>query len=406
MPKPKLIALLALAALLPALSRAQALPDLKSADTLGQSLLERSGSTGLVLVVVRDKEIYVHGFGETAPGSHQAPTATSLLRLCSLTKIFAADLLIKLVQDKTVRLDDPLKSYAPVNATVPDKQARPITLGDLATHTAGLPREMAPTPRGSGHFTFPNHAQRWNWLPTAHLITVPGTAALYSNLSFDLLGDALQSAAQMPYAALLRARTLKPLAMWETNYTPTPAQCARLLQGVHDEGQCTDTQATAGSSGLYSTPTDISHWLQYLLGQQVGITPGQNPAAQAVYLQPSQLASISGLDHAGEATGIGLGWIHTPGSLDPTATDSEIIEKTGGGAGFLTYIAINQSRHTAIFVAATDGLPETHLNLFKAANNVLLTLAGLPPLPEAPPIYHPASKPKRAAHKAATHRRL
>jgi D-alanyl-D-alanine-carboxypeptidase/D-alanyl-D-alanine-endopeptidase len=63
---------------------------------------------------------------------------------------------------------------------------------------------------------------------------------------------------------------------------------------------------------------------------------------------------------------------------------SHIIEKTGGGAGFETYVAINHSRRTAIFLAATDGSVDTHLNLFNAANKLLLALAGLPPLPPPP----------------------
>jgi serine-type D-Ala-D-Ala carboxypeptidase/endopeptidase len=82
------------------------LPDLASADALGEDLFLQSGSTGMVLVVVRGNQVFFHGYGETAPGSHQVPTRDSLLRLCSLTKIFTADLLVKLAEDKTVRLGD------------------------------------------------------------------------------------------------------------------------------------------------------------------------------------------------------------------------------------------------------------------------------------------------------------
>ena len=38
----------------------------------------------MVLVVVRDRETYFRGFGETAPGSGIAPTQDSLLRLAAL----------------------------------------------------------------------------------------------------------------------------------------------------------------------------------------------------------------------------------------------------------------------------------------------------------------------------------
>jgi serine-type D-Ala-D-Ala carboxypeptidase/endopeptidase len=113
----------------------------------------------MVLVVVHDNQVLFHGYGETAPNSHQAPTQDSLLRLCSLTKIFTSDILTKLAADKTVRLDDPPQHFAPKHVVVP-KRVRPITLADLATHTSGLPRELGTAPRGVPHFTFPDYRTR------------------------------------------------------------------------------------------------------------------------------------------------------------------------------------------------------------------------------------------------------
>lgn len=169
--------------------------------------------------------------------------------------------------------------------------------------------------------------------------------------------------------------------MWQTTYYPSSGQCARLMQSAHNEGPCTITESTEGSSGLYSTPADMAKWLRYLAGPGTPGLPTQADGAQAVYLQLSRLTSEYGLDHAGRPSGIGLGWMH----LD--ANDiSHIIEKTGGGAGFTTYIAIHPASHTALFVAATDGVHgwKEGFNLFKASNDGLLALAGLPPLPEVP----------------------
>jgi serine-type D-Ala-D-Ala carboxypeptidase/endopeptidase len=368
-------------------------PDLAQADFLAANLFAQSNSTAMVMVVVHNHETLFRGYGETAPGSHQLPTQTSLLRLCSLSKIFATDLLIKLVADQTIKLDDPLQLYAPPHVTVPSRLNHPIILEDLATHTSGLPREVGNAPHDTAHFTFPGYTYRWHWLPTQHLHAVPGTAALYSNIAYDFLGDALQQAAHKPYAQLFAQRITTPLGMHETGFTPNPGQCARLLQGSHDEGPCTDTQSSAASAGVYSTPADITLWLQYLLATETPRLPAQDPTAQAIYLQPESLLSQQGLDHAGPPTGIGLGWMH----LLPTDSPAHLVEKTGGGAGFATYIVLNQSTHTAIFVAFTEGpAPYNGFNVFKATNNLLLTLAGLPLIPPDPP--KPAPKPIRKRH--------
>src|SRR6202789_45092 len=356
------------------------LPQLQSADPFVADLFRRSGSTGMVVVVVRGNETWMQSYGQTYPGSHQKPNADSLVRLCSLSKIMTTDLLVKLVADGHVSLSDPLQKFAPRNVTVPVRTVRglsdrPITLRDLATHTAGLPREIAYPAGDAGHFTFPDYNFRWQWLPSYRLRFQPGTAAHYSNIGFDLLADALSAAAGKPYPQLFADRVAKPLGLRDTTLSPTPGECARLLIGGRNEGPCSDTTAAAGSGGMYSTAHDMTRWLQYLLDLP-GVPMHQDPAATATYIQAAQLRWTQGLAHAGVPTGIGLGWVH----INQPDDAAMIIEKTGGGAGFTTYIALNPGRHIGIFVAATEGRHEG-ANIFQGSNNLLLYLAGLTPAP-------------------------
>jgi D-alanyl-D-alanine-carboxypeptidase/D-alanyl-D-alanine-endopeptidase len=356
------------------------LPQLQSADPYLADMFHRSRSTGMVVVVVRGKETWMQSYGQTYPGSHQKPNADSLVRLCSLSKIMTTDLLVKLIADRRVSLSDPLQKFAPHNVTVPVRTVRgltgrPITLGDLATHTAGLPREIAYPAGDSGHFTFPDYNFRWQWLPGYRLRFLPGTAAHYSNIGFDLLADALAVAAGKPYPQLFADRIARPLGLRDTTLSPTPGQCARLLIGVRNEGRCTDTTAAAGSGGIYSTANDMTRWLKYLLDLP-GVPMHQDPAATATYIQASQLRWMQGIGRAGIPNGIGLGWVHLNQPDDPAT----IIEKTGGGAGYTTYIALNPERHIGIFVAATQNLhagPE----VFRGSNDLLIYLAGLSPEP-------------------------
>jgi serine-type D-Ala-D-Ala carboxypeptidase/endopeptidase len=356
------------------------LPQLQSADPFVADLFRRSGSTGMVVVVVRGNEKWMQSYGQTYPGSRQKPNADSLIRLCSLSKIMTTDLLVKLIADGRVSLSDPLQKFAPRNVAVPVLTMRglsghPITLRDLATHTAGLPREIAYPLGDAGHFTFPDYNFRWQWLPGYRLRFVPGTAAHYSNIGFDLLADALSGAAGKPYPQLFAERIAKPLGLRDTTLTPTPGECTRLLIGARNEGRCTDTTAAAGSGGMYSTANDMTRWLEYLLDLP-GVPIHQDPAATATYIQSSQLRWTQGLGHAGVPNGIGLGWVHINQPDDPTM----IIEKTGGGAGYTTYIALNPGQHIGIFVAATEGR-HTGADIFRESNDLLIYLAGLTPVP-------------------------
>jgi D-alanyl-D-alanine-carboxypeptidase/D-alanyl-D-alanine-endopeptidase len=254
------------------------------------------------------------------------------------------------------------------------QSSRPITLLDLATHTAGFPREIAYPSGDSGHFTFPDYAFRWQWLPGYRLRFPPGTAAHYSNIGFDLLGDALSAAAGKPYPQLFAERIAKPLGLRDTTVSPTPGECARLLIAARDGGRCTDTTAAAGSGGMYSTANDMSRWLKYLLDLP-GVPMHQDASATATYVQVAQLRWTQGLAHAGTPTGIGLGWIRINQPEDPAT----IMEKTGGGAGYNTYIALIPGRRIGIFLAATNGRHEGP-KFFGGSNDLLSYLAGLTPV--------------------------
>jgi D-alanyl-D-alanine-carboxypeptidase/D-alanyl-D-alanine-endopeptidase len=384
------------AALLQTLSaplRAQQPLPLPDAALRGQSIFEQSAVVGMVLVVVRNNEILIKGYGETSPGSGRAPDANSELRLCSISKIFASDLLTRLSTAGTVSLTDPLLRYAPSHVTIPEGPAETqITLLDLATHTSGLPREVLPSPAHTPHFTFPSYAARWAWLPKQKLTVAPGTTALYSNVGFDLLGDALASASSKSYAQLLHDTLLQPLGMWNTTLVPSKDQCARLLQSTKDQGPCTETLASGASSGVYSTAADMAKLLQYLLHLPGSIA--QPATALSISLSPAQLKSVQGLSHAGNPTGIGLGWIQ----LGDPATPSALMQKTGGGAGFTTYIALSPSRQTGIFLAATWGKGDATIDFFHEANNLLAALANVPPLPAKMHTVHAARHHAKRRH--------
>jgi serine-type D-Ala-D-Ala carboxypeptidase/endopeptidase len=380
------------------------LPQLQSADPYLAELFHHAGSTGMVVVVVRGNETWMQSYGETHPGSHQKPNADSLVRLCSLTKIMTTDVLVKMVSDRRVSLADPLQKFAPRNVTVPvstvrGQSARPITLVDLATHTAGLPREIAYPEGDAGHFTFPDYNFRWQWLPGFRLRTPPGTAAHYSNIGFDLLADALSAAAGKPYPQLFAERIARPLGLRDTTLTPAPGQCARLLTGSKNEGACTDTTASDGSGGMYSTSNDMKRWLEYLLGLP-GVPMHQDPSATATYIPVSQLRWTQGLAHAGVPVGIGLGWVHLTEADDPAT----IIEKTGGGAGYTTYIALNPAHHVGIFLAATEGR-HGHSDIFRGANDILTYLAGVMPMPGPEELAARAAKAGVQVRRATLHKR-
>ena len=74
------------------------------------------------------------------------PDGGTLFRIGSITKAFTGQVLASLAADGVVSLADPLTKYVPDFIAPLSEGGRPIRLIDLATHSAGLPREVPHEP--------------------------------------------------------------------------------------------------------------------------------------------------------------------------------------------------------------------------------------------------------------------
>lgn len=310
-----------------------------------QAMFAESGAPGMVVAVVRGDAVTLRGFGRMSPTDPRTPDGRTVVRLQSLSKLFSSEVLASMAADGRLKLTDPLQAYAPPGAVVAasSKGARPIELVDLATHTSGLGRNSPADPTMAPALA---QAARWAWLKGRRL-PPPGLHAHYSNLGFDLLGDAIAAADKRPYVDALKARVTGPLAMDDTAARLTADQCARLLApgALTGETPCQDTTEAAASGGVYSTAADMALWIKHQL--PAGAPDTTLRISQAIYVDPKTLASQQGLDVAGQPAGIGLAWIQ----LAPTPTHPVLLEKTGGGGGFMTYLVIAPGARVGVFVA-------------------------------------------------------
>lgn len=379
--KPSLLFIAALgAAILPAASAAQISP----APVFAADIVERyadhifygSGATGMALVVIDGNQRVFRSFGETRPGSNTRPQPDSVIRIASLSKLMTSEVLVKLLDKGVVKLDDPLSKYAPSGSRVPTWQGAPIRLVNLATHTSGLPREQ---PGGAAHrpvFVWPTKSQRWSWLGTATLKKAPGSQANYSNLAFDLLADALSNAAGKPYPQLLEQLVTRPLGMKDTTFTPSPDQCKRLMVAEKGASPCNNTLAAIGSGGVYSTPEDMMRWMQQFLSSGIYPRTSQADRMQTLIYQRNQLTRVVGMDVPGRADALGLGWVY----MAPKEGRPGIIQKTGGGGGFITYMAMIPQKNIGAFVVITRSPLTRFTNMSDGINDLVTELSGNKPL--------------------------
>jgi CubicO group peptidase (beta-lactamase class C family) len=246
--------------LLAALLRAEPLD--ARVDKLAAPFVEDGTILGMVVGVHDAGEEMIRGYGGTRPGPD------TVYEIGSISKVFTGILLAALVQDGTVRLDQPVIELLPSGAVVPASGERRITLVDLSTHTSGLPRmpdNLAPKDPRNPYADY-TPERMLEFLGRVKPARAPGEACEYSNLGVGLLGWALQRKSGKTYEELLAERIAGPLGMKSTGVALTASMRERLAPG-HDaagrpESNWDLAPAFTGAGGIRSTAADMMRFLK------------------------------------------------------------------------------------------------------------------------------------------------
>ena len=303
-------------------------------DAQVRALLERivgcDGELGIVVGLMEaDSPPRVIACGGTGVGNARAD-ADSVFEIGSLTKVFTGVLLADMVARGEVRLDDPLTAYVPSTVRVPGRPWRPITLLDLATHTAGLPRDPTNLPNTARTYARYTVDELYAFLSTYELTRDPGVTDEYSNL-FALVGHALANKAGRPYEALLRERVLDPLGLARTAVSIAKDTAGH--DDLGDERPDFVVPALEPAVGLRSTANEL---LRFAAANMEG---GDRPIDRAM-----REARMPRRPMARTGRYWGLGWAVEP--------HGAAVGHQGSTFGYTSYLHVDPQARRAIVVLA------------------------------------------------------
>ncbi|MET7426081.1 serine hydrolase domain-containing protein [Dactylosporangium sp. NPDC005555] len=240
--------------------------------------LDRHVDTGFVpgalALLARHGEVRLEAAGNLAfegPGSAAPIASDTIFRLGSASKPIVAACAMTLVEDCTLRLDDPVDALlpeladmtvltdpgGPLDDIVPAE--RPITLRMLLTYTLGtgmVPAEPGTVPiadalPGTGEQPPDEWLRRLGALPLLHQ---PGERWMYDTGS-NILGVLIARATGMSFGAALRERVCAPLGMRDTGFSVAAADLERLATAYERDNDATGVPVVEdGPDGRYSRP--------------------------------------------------------------------------------------------------------------------------------------------------------
>src|SRR6266513_1310053 len=201
-----------------------------------QPILPKNGEGGGVAVAVQmNGKTSFFNYGKADNAQNRPVTADAIFNLGSVGKVFATTLLAQAVKQGELSLDDPVAKY--VTELQRGGDIRRVTLGQLASHTSGLPRVPQQYERWHrGKYTFPDFVRFLNsW--KADKEHEPGGQYLYSSTAMILLRVALERRFNTRFATLMHERITGPLGMSSTALPLPRGLLGRAGQGYSPMGK-------------------------------------------------------------------------------------------------------------------------------------------------------------------------
>ncbi|MEJ7615960.1 MAG: serine hydrolase domain-containing protein [Pyrinomonadaceae bacterium] len=179
-----------------------------------EGIAARDFPSAVYLVAQRGRIICSGALGQAVRVPVQIPATTeTVYDFASLTKPLVTGLLCaKLCERKVICLDDPISRHLHEFAR-DDKRA--LTIGQLLTHSSGLPAWLALCILTRGE-----RARTLDLIAAQPLDAAPGTRVIYSDLGFITLGFLIERVFSLPLAAIADREIFTPLGLTSTCFNP------------------------------------------------------------------------------------------------------------------------------------------------------------------------------------------
>jgi CubicO group peptidase (beta-lactamase class C family) len=244
-----------------------------SADTLWEFVEATAtgfGIPGVAVGVWADgREIYAcHGV--TSIDNPLPVDQDTLFVLGSVTKTFTATALMRLVADRRVELEAPVRQYVPELKLANERAAAEVTVLHLLNHTSGLDwGSLVDTGEG-------DDALAANVAKLAELeqIAPPGARASYSQAGYNLVGRILEKVTGLTYERAVASLVFEPLGLSHSFFAAGDAMTRRFAVG-HNLGEdgtwsiarlWKHWRGNNPGAGVASSVSDQLRWARFHLG--------------------------------------------------------------------------------------------------------------------------------------------
>ena len=235
-----------------------------------QLMADRDYPGAAFAIVSRDQILHIATVGHTTAARNHPIDLQTTFRLASVSKTFAAEVVGLLVEDGTLRWDDPITLYVPDFKINGD--ASQIRIQHVIGHSTGL------MPHAYDNLLEHGKSMKTIWQKMSDLVYVcePGQCYAYQNSVFSLVDPLVRQATSTAYETLVEQRIFKPLDMQTASIgyeafvnNPNHAEPHARRKGQWKTVAVTPNYYRAApAAGVNASILDMSKWVQAQLGSK------------------------------------------------------------------------------------------------------------------------------------------
>lgn len=329
-------------------------------DTLIQQTMIEQHIPGLALAIQRGHEVLHQGYyGLVNLEHHIAVNDQTVFEIASVTKLFTAQAVLRLVQAGKIALDDFIMTFLP---DLPETW-KAITVRHCLAHQSGIPNYTLVETYGDYTRDAKSHEQVLDLVRHLPLNFPPGTRHAYDNTGFYLLGLLIEAVSGQAYGDYVRQTTFEPLGMTRTQANNYDTVVAHRAQGyVYADDAVRnkpfyDTSNTFSAGILLSCVSDLLIWRASLFDDSI-----LNTEMRQLWWTPHPSEAGNELPHYQ----VGLGWFRLD---DPVG---QFWGHNGGIPGFAaSFLYLPEPDVTAALLCNTSYVNAPHKIALAAVQQLL-----------------------------------
>ncbi|MGW8751397.1 serine hydrolase domain-containing protein [Bacillus wiedmannii] len=182
-------------------------------DKYIEKFIKEQNIPGASVAIVHNKDVFFTKTMGITGESEKKVTSKTPFAIGSISKSLTALAIVKLIEDKKIKLEDPVQRYLPWFQLKDSQISSTITIQHLLTHTSGIStyEGLAISDKQSKNST----ALQENVMKLSNvkLTTPPGEKYQYSNANYIILGALIEAVTNETYSSYMEKHIFQPLNM-------------------------------------------------------------------------------------------------------------------------------------------------------------------------------------------------